>query len=74
MVAPHPAFGGGHRIWADGWDGYPQDRERLLEVLRAQQIGGEVFLGGDLMRTGPTTCKLPRATPWRPSSSVPASR
>ncbi|MFO1225652.1 alkaline phosphatase D family protein [Roseateles sp.] len=49
MVAPRRIpFGGGHRIWADGWDGYPQDRERLLEVLRAQQIGGAVFLGGDL--------------------------
>ena len=51
-----------------------QDRERSPVLLRAQQIGGAVFLGGDLLRTGPTTRKLPRATPWRPSSSVPASR
>jgi alkaline phosphatase D len=36
------------RYWADGWDGYPAARERLLRVLHERRIPGAVVLGGDV--------------------------
>lgn len=64
MVAPRRIpFGGGHRIWADGWDGYPVSRQRLLERLQAQHTPGAVFLGGDLHENWATEIRQPDGTP-----------
>lgn len=64
MVAPRRIpFGSGHRIWADGWDGYPLDRERLLDALREQGVGGAVFLGGDLHENWANELRTPVGQP-----------
>jgi alkaline phosphatase D len=34
--------------WADGWNGYPAARERLLETLARHQTRNPVILGGDI--------------------------
>lgn len=34
--------------WTDGWDGYPQARQRLLQSLVDRRIANAVVLGGDV--------------------------
>lgn len=34
--------------WTDGWDGYMQSRQRLLQGLTDQKVKGAVILGGDI--------------------------
>ena len=36
------------RFSADGWDGYPAARDRLLEALATHRPSNPVFIGGDL--------------------------
>jgi len=40
----------GRRVWTDGWDGYPQARERMLQGVRDAQVRDVVMLGGDVHR------------------------
>jgi alkaline phosphatase D len=35
-------------VWTDGWDGYPQARQRLIDGIHARKLGGAVILGGDV--------------------------
>jgi alkaline phosphatase D len=37
-----------HRIWNDGWDGYPAARRRLTDALQASGARNAVLLGGDV--------------------------
>lgn len=39
---------GGQRIWNDGWDGYPQARQRLIDAMRQTKLSNPVMLGGDV--------------------------
>jgi len=41
-------FGGGASLWLDSWDGYAASRDRLLALLRQQQISNVVVLTGDV--------------------------
>lgn len=41
-------FGGGASLWLDSWDGYAATRDRLLSLIRQQQIGNVVVLTGDV--------------------------
>jgi alkaline phosphatase D len=34
--------------WADGWDGYPATRDRMLEAIQATQLSNPVVLSGDI--------------------------
>ena len=38
---------GGHGIWTDSWDGYPEARKRLLTQLRDGRIANPVVISGD---------------------------
>lgn len=40
--------GVGQRFSTDGWDGFPDARQRLLEALVASNAKNPVFLGGDI--------------------------
>jgi alkaline phosphatase D len=40
----------GHRIYSDGWDGYPFAQQRLLDVLSRSQMSNVIFMGGDVHR------------------------
>jgi alkaline phosphatase D len=35
-------------FWADGWDGYPAARQRLLEAVAASPVRDTLVLGGDV--------------------------
>lgn len=35
-------------IWTDGWDGYPQARQRLIDSLIKNQVKNLIFFGGDV--------------------------
>jgi alkaline phosphatase D len=37
-----------HIYWADGWDGYPAARRRLLESVAASPVKDTLVLGGDV--------------------------
>ena len=37
-----------HVYWADGWDGYPAARRRLLETVAASPTKDTLVLGGDV--------------------------
>ena len=39
---------GDGRFWTDGWDGYPQARQKLLNQLRQHQTRNPLVLGGDV--------------------------
>jgi alkaline phosphatase D len=39
---------GKHRYWADGWDGYPVARQKLLEAVAASPVRDTLVLGGDV--------------------------
>jgi alkaline phosphatase D len=58
MVSPRRIpIGGSHRVWNDGWDGYPAARARLLDAIAGLQVAGPVFVGGDLHENW--ACKVP---------------
>lgn len=40
--------GEGRQFWTDGWDGYPQARERLLKFIAGRRIANPVVIGGDV--------------------------
>jgi alkaline phosphatase D len=40
--------GARHVYWADGWDGYPVARHRLLEAVAASPVRDTLVLGGDV--------------------------
>lgn len=50
LIAPliMPDKDGQPRIRSDGWDGYPQARQRLLAAIEKTRLSGPVVLGGDL--------------------------
>jgi alkaline phosphatase D len=37
-----------HTFWADGWDGYPAARQRLLGAVAASPVKDTLVLGGDV--------------------------
>lgn len=37
-----------HIFWADGWDGYPASRQRLLDAVAASPVRSTLVLGGDV--------------------------
>ncbi len=39
---------GKHSFWADGWDGYPMARQRLLDTVAASPVKDTVVVGGDV--------------------------
>ncbi|CAN5366123.1 alkaline phosphatase D family protein [soil metagenome] len=39
---------GQHTYWADGWDGYPAARRRLIDAVAASPVRDTLVLGGDL--------------------------
>ena len=39
---------GAHRYWADGWDGYPMARRKLLDAVAASPVRDTLVLGGDV--------------------------
>jgi alkaline phosphatase D len=39
---------GTHRYWADGWDGYPMARRKLLDTVAASPVRDTLVLGGDV--------------------------
>ncbi|MEI6202378.1 MAG: alkaline phosphatase D family protein [Enhydrobacter sp.] len=39
---------GKHRYWADGWDGYPMARRKLLDAVAASPVRDTLVLGGDV--------------------------
>jgi alkaline phosphatase D len=49
VLAHFDQSGDGPRAYgADGWNGYPAARERLVEMLRAPGVANPVVLGGDI--------------------------
>jgi alkaline phosphatase D len=50
LIAPFVtrATDGHERVWADGWDGYPAARARLLDFIGTRRIPNVVTLGGDM--------------------------
>ena len=44
----HIKTGTGRVLWNDGWDGYPQARQRLIDAMRQTRLRNPVVLGGDL--------------------------
>jgi alkaline phosphatase D len=49
-----PMAGGG----SDRWDGYPEEREKILRYLNAKRLGGVIFLSADMHYAAIT--KIPR--------------
>jgi alkaline phosphatase D len=39
---------GKHSFWADGWDGYPMARQRLLDAVAASPVKDTLVVGGDV--------------------------
>lgn len=39
---------GEHTFWADGWDGYPMARRKLLDAVAASPVRDTVIVGGDV--------------------------
>lgn len=58
------------RYWTDGWDGYPQARERLLSGAAGRGVENLVVLGGDVHAHVVADLKL---DPDRPDAPVVAS-
>ena len=40
--------GGRHTFWADGWDGYPMARQKLIDAIAASPVRDTVVVGGDV--------------------------
>jgi alkaline phosphatase D len=39
---------GQHTYWADGWDGYPAARQKLIDAVVASPVRDTLVLGGDV--------------------------
>jgi alkaline phosphatase D len=52
-----------HVYWADGWDGYPVARQRLLERVAASPVKDTLVLGGDVHSFWATDLKTDFADP-----------
>jgi alkaline phosphatase D len=50
--------GDGRVVWTDGWDGYPQARDRLLRSMAGHRVANPVVLGGDVHVAAVTDLKL----------------
>jgi alkaline phosphatase D len=48
MAEADTGTGGVHRYWADGWDGYPAARQKLLDAVAASPTRDTLVLGGDV--------------------------
>ena len=48
MTEADTGTGGVHRYWADGWDGYPMARQKLLDAVAASPTRATLVLGGDV--------------------------
>lgn len=40
--------GPGRLMWNDGWDGYPEARQRVVAALQQHRVANPVLLGGDV--------------------------
>lgn len=60
----------GRRIFTDGWDGYPQARQRLLDTIAGRGLRDLLCLGGDVHRH--VAADL-RRRPGDPGSAIVAS-
>jgi alkaline phosphatase D len=52
-----------HAYWADGWDGYPVARKRLLDAVAASPTKDTLVLGGDVHSFWATDLKRDFADP-----------
>lgn len=52
---------GQHTWWADGWDGYPAARRRLLDAVAASPVRDTLVLGGDVHSFWATDLERDRA-------------
>jgi alkaline phosphatase D len=50
--------GPGADFWTDGWDGYPQARERLLRSVSEQHVSNPIVLSGDVHMGAVTDLKI----------------
>jgi alkaline phosphatase D len=48
MAQADTGMNGEHRFWADGWDGYPMARQKLLDAVAASPTRDTLVLGGDV--------------------------
>jgi alkaline phosphatase D len=55
-----------HVYWADGWDGYPIARRRLLEVVAQSPVKDTLVVGGDVHSFWATDLKQDFADPKAP--------
>jgi alkaline phosphatase D len=39
---------GEHTFWADGWDGYPSARQKLLDAVASSPVRDTIVMGGDV--------------------------
>jgi len=49
--------GPGADYWTDGWDGYPQARQRLLDSLARRRVANPIVIGGDVHMSAVTDLK-----------------
>lgn len=54
-------------FWTDDWNGYPASRTRLLQHLRAAQVGNPLVLGGDIHSFWANDLKLDFDDPGSPT-------
>ena len=52
-----------HVYWADGWDGYPAGRQRLLNAVAASSVKDTLVMGGDVHSFWATDLKPDFADP-----------
>jgi alkaline phosphatase D len=57
---------GKHSFWADGWDGYPLARQRLLDAVAASPVKDTLVLGGDVHSFWATDLKRDFTQPAAP--------
>lgn len=55
--------GGKRSFWADGWDGYPAARQKLLDAVAASPVRDTVVMGGDVHSFWATDLKQDFAEP-----------
>jgi alkaline phosphatase D len=70
LFSPLARDGRPKRYWSDGWDGYPAERQRVLEALARHRPRNPVFLGGDVHSN--YVCDVPDAIDGNDAASGPA--
>lgn len=55
-----------HVYWADGWDGYPMARQRLLDAVATSSVKDTLVLGGDVHSFWATDLRRDFARPEQP--------